>query len=324
VRRREFTRLIGGAAIWPLAASAQQLKLPTIGLLYPTAVSSAPERTAAFVQRLRELGWTAGRNILIEYRWGEGRAERAAEFAAEFVRLKVDVIVTSGVPATVAAKRATAVIPIVFAVISNPVAVGVVDSLARPGGNVTGLSNQSADLAAKRIELLREAVSGLRRLTIIANVENPDPALETEGIEAAGRALGLEVATAKLRRLEDIRPAFTELQGRMHALYVVADPLVNTNFARIHTLATAARLPTMYNNRQHVEQGGLMSYGPNFIDLWRRTAEYVDKILRGVKPEDMPVEQPTKFDLIVNLCTAQAIGVTIPATLLARADEVIE
>jgi ABC-type uncharacterized transport system substrate-binding protein len=301
VRRRQFIRLIGGAAVCPPAARAQQPKLPTIGLLYPTTVSSAPERTAAFVQRLRELGWTEGRNVLIEYRWGEGRAERAVEFAAELVRLKVDVIVTSGVPATVAAKKATAVVPIVFAVISNPVAVGVVDSLARPGGNVTGLSNQSADLAAKRLELLSEVVPGLRRLAIIANVENPDPALETEEIEAAGRALGLEVATAKLRRAEDIKPAFTALQGRMHALYVVADPLVNANFARIHTLATAARLPTMYNNRQHVEQGGQMSYGPNFLDLWRRTAEYVDKILRGSKPGDIPVEQPTKFDLVVNL-----------------------
>jgi putative tryptophan/tyrosine transport system substrate-binding protein len=324
VRRRQFIRLIGGAAVCPLAARAQQPKLPTIGLLYPTTVSSAPERTAAFVQRLRELGWTEGRNVLIEYRWGEGRAERAVEFAAELVRLKVDVIVTSGVPATVAAKKATAAVPIVFAVISNPVAVGVVDSLARPGGNVTGLSNQSADLAAKRLELLSEVVPGLRRLAIIANVENPDPALETEEIEAAGRALGLEVATAKLRRAEDIKPAFTALQGRMHALYVVADPLVNANFARIHTLATAARLPTMYNNRQHVEQGGLMSYGPNFLDLWRRTAEYVDKILRGSKPGDIPVEQPTKFDLVVNLYTAQALGLTIPPTLLARADEVIE
>jgi len=175
--------LASGAVTWPLAARAQQPKLPTVGLLYPTSVSSAPERTVAFVQRLRELGWIEGRNVLIEYRWGEGRAERAAELAAEFVRLKVEVIVTSGVPATVAAKKATAVIPIVFAVISNPVGLGIVDSLALPGGNVTGLSNQSADLAAKRLELLREVIPGLRRVAIIANVENPDPALETEEIE---------------------------------------------------------------------------------------------------------------------------------------------
>ena len=326
MRRREFITLLGGAAAaWPLAARAQQpAKLPTIGFLGASTPSAQSQWVAAFVQRLRELGWIEGRTVAIEYRWAEGRSERFAEIAAEFVRLKVDVIVTAGTAAVLAAKQATSVIPIVFAVAGDPVGSGLVASLARPGGNVTGLSIQATDLAGKRLELLREVVPGLRRLAIMANVGNPGAVLEMGEVQAAARTLGLEVATLEIRRAEDIAPAFEALKGRADALYVCADPLVITNRIRINTLALGARLPTMHGIREYVEAGGLMSYGPNFPDLFRRAADYVDKILRGAKPADIPVEQPTKFDLVINLTTAKALGLDVPPTLLARADEVIE
>ena len=325
MRRREFITLLGGAVAWPLAARAQQpAKLPTIGFMGQTTRSAAGEWTAAFVQRLRELGWIDGRNVAIEYRWGEGRDERFAEIAAEFVRLKVDVIVTSGTPQVLAAKQATSVIPIVFATAGDPVGTGLVTSLARPGGNVTGLSNQMLDLAGKQLELLREVVPNLRRLAIIANVANPAVVLEIAEAQAAARVLGLEVVIPEIRRAEDIAPAFKALEGRAQALYVIPDALVITNRARIHTLAMGVRLPTMYASRDYVEAGGLMSYGPNYPNLFRRAAEYVDKILRGAKPGDIPVEQPTKFELVINLTAAKALGLTVPDKLLGIADEVIE
>jgi putative ABC transport system substrate-binding protein len=224
----------------------------------------------------------------------------------------------------VAAKQATAVIPIVFAAAGDPVASGLVTSLARPGGNVTGLSIQQTDLAAKRLELLREVVPGLRRLAILGNVGGPAVVLDMREIEAAARTLGFEVIASEIRRGEDIVPAFEALNGRADALYVCIDPLVNTHRIRINTLALAARLPTMHGSREFVEAAGLMSYGPNLPDLFRRAADLVDKVLRGTKPADIPVEQPTKFDLVINLTTAKALGITIPPQLLARADEVIE
>jgi putative ABC transport system substrate-binding protein len=291
------------------------------GALSPSIES---QRVAAFVQRLRELAWIDGRNLAIEYRWGEGRNERYAESAAEFVRLKVDVIVTVATPPTLAAKRATAVIPIVFAAASDPVGTGLVASLARPGGNVTGLSDQIFDAGGKKLELLREVVPGLRRLAIMANMGNPASVLDMGETKATARALGLEVTTSEIRRAEDISPAFEALKGRADALYVCTDPLVDTHRVRINTLALAARLPTMHSLREYVEAGGLMSYGPIVPDLFRRAADYVDKILRGAKPGDLPVEQPTKFDLVINLTTAKALGLAIPETFLARADEVIE
>jgi ABC-type uncharacterized transport system substrate-binding protein len=324
MRRREFITLIGGAAAWPLAARAQQAgKLPTIGFLGTAASSAWGPWTAAFVQRLHELGWIEGRTVAIQYRWAEGRAERLAEIAAEFVRLKVDVIVTGG-NAAVAAKQASSVVPIVFALVDDPVGSGLVASLARPGGNVTGLSMQSTDLAGKRLALLREVVPGLRRLAIMANVEYPATVQEMGEIQAAAGALGLDVPTFEIRRAEDIAPAFEALKGRAEALYVVGDALVFTHRVRINTLALAARLPTIFFLREYVEAGGLMSYGPNFPDLFRRAADYVDKILRGAKPGDIPVEQPTKFDLIINLTTAKALGLSIPESFLVRADGVIE
>ena len=276
------------------------------------------------MQRLRELGWIEGRTVAMEYRWAEGRSERAAEIAAEFVRLKVDVIVTSGTSPVLAAKQATAVIPIVFAAAGDPVGTGLVASLARPGGNVTGLSLQAIDYVGKKLELLREVVPGLRRLAIAVNVGSPIGVLELGEVQAMARTLGLEVITSEIRRAEDIAPAFEALKGRAEALYVVTDPLLTTNRARIHTLAMGARLPTMHDGREYVEGGGLMSYGPNRTDLFRRVADHVDEILRGAKPADIPVEQPTKFDLIIDLTTAKALGLEIPPSLLARADEVIE
>jgi ABC-type uncharacterized transport system substrate-binding protein len=254
----------------------------------------------------------------------EGRNERAAEIAAEFVRLRVNVIVVQGTAAVVRARQATSVIPIVFAVAGDPVGSGLVESLARPGGNVTGLSGQQADIAAKRLELLRDVVPSLRRLAIIANIGNPYAVLELGQVQEAARALDLEAATPEIRRAEDVAPTFKALKGRTDALYVINDPLINTNRVRVITLALGARLPTMHGSRDHVEAGGLMSYGPNYPHLFRRTGDYVDKILRGAKPGDLPVEQPTKFELVVNLTTATALGLEVPPTVLARADEVIE
>ena len=326
IGRRELLAALGGAAAaWPLAARAQQAgKPPTIGFLGQTTLSGGSEWVAAFVQRLHELGWNEGRTIAIEYRWAEGREERFAELAAELVRLKVDVIVTSGTPQVLAAKQATSVIPIVFATAGDPVGNNLVASLARPGGNVTGLSNLISETGGKRLEFLREVVPGLRRLAILANVSNPAVVLDMGDVQAAARTLGLEVTTLEIRRAQDIVPAFEALNGRAEALYVSSDALVNANRIRINILAVGARLPTMHGSGDYVEAGGLMSYGVNFPDQFRRTADYVDKILRGAKPGDIPVEQPTKFDLIINLTTAKALGLTIPESFLLRADEVIE
>ena len=276
------------------------------------------------MQRLRELGWNEGRTIAIEYRWGEGREGRFAEAAAEFVRLKVDVIVVSGTPAVIASKKATSTIPIVFATAGDPVGNHLVASLARPGGNVTGLSVQSSDLASKRIELLREVVPGLRHLAILGNINNPFTVLELGEVQAAAGTLGLEVVTLKIRRAQDIAPGFDAIKGRSEALYVCVDGLMSTNRIPINILAVGARLPTMHGGREYVEGGGLMSFGANYPDLFRRSADYVDKILRGAKAADIPVEQPTKFDLIVNLITAKALGLDMPTALLALANEVIE
>jgi putative tryptophan/tyrosine transport system substrate-binding protein len=326
MKRREFITLLGGAAMsWPLAARAQQsAKLPTIGYLGTAVPSAWSPWTAAFVQRLRELGWIEGRTVVIEYRWAEGRGERFAEIAAEFVRLKVDVIVTVG-GAVLAAKQATSVIPIVFAVAADPVSSGLVGSLARPGGNVTGLSLQQTDAAGKRLELLREVLPNFRRLAIMANVGYPAAVLDMNEVQVAARKLDLEVVDKlEIRKAEDVAPAFDALKGGAQALYVCGDPLVDAVRARINTLALGARLPTLYPNREYLQAGGLMSYGPSFSDLFLRAAGYVDKILRGAKPGDLPVEQPTKFELVINQTAAKALGLKIPEAFLLRADELIE
>jgi putative ABC transport system substrate-binding protein len=325
LKRRDFITLLGGAVAWPLTARAQQAaKTPTIGFLGANTASTQRTATDAFVQRLRELGWIENRTVAIEYRWGEGRDERFAAIAAEFVRLKVDVILTYATPSPIAAKKATEVIPIVFAAAGDPVGTGLVASLARPGGNITGLSIQQTDVASKRLEMLREILPGLRRVAILANMSSPNSVLEMAEAQAAARTVGLAVVTSEVRGAEDIAPAFGALKGRAEALYVCGSPLLTTNRIQINTLALGARLPTMHGFRELTEAGGLMSYGPNFPSLFRRAAEYVDKILHGAKPADLPVEQPTKFDLIINITTAKALGLTVPPTLLARAGEVIE
>jgi putative tryptophan/tyrosine transport system substrate-binding protein len=326
MRRRDFIAIIGNAAIgWPLGARAQQpAKLRTIGFMGSGTASSQSEWTAAFLQRLHELGWSEGRNIAIEYRWAEGRSERLAEIAAEFVRLKADLILTHNTPPTLAAKRATSAIPIVFATAGDPVGTGIVASLARPGGNITGLSSEAPDTASKRLGLLRELVPGLQRLAILADTGNAYAALEERKIGDAARTLGVEVATFEMGRAADIDPAFDTMKGHAQALYVLPVALAFVNRVRINTLALAARLPTLYLVREYVDAGGLMSYGPNWPDMWRRAADFVDKILRGAKPGDLPVQAPTKFELVINLKTAKGLGLTVPPSLLASADEVIE
>jgi putative ABC transport system substrate-binding protein len=325
LKRRELLALLASTAAtgWPGAGWGQHTpKMPVIGLMGSSSAAAMSHLTAAFLQRLRELGWTEGRDLRIEYRWGEGRNERFAEIAAEFVRLKVDLILTHNTPPTLAAKQATSVIPIVFATAGDPVGTGIVASLARPGGNITGLSGQISDTAGKRIELLRELIPDLRRVAISADVDSPLAARDMDEVQGAARALALETIAFEIRRVEDIAAAFEALQGRAQALYVPAMSFVNR--IRINTYALTARLPTMHTIREPVEIGGLISYGPYWPQMWSRAADMVDKVLRGAKPADIPVEQPTRFDLVVNLTTAKALGLTIPPTLLARADEVIE
>jgi len=324
VDRRAF--VAGSIALLaaPQTAEAQQAgKLPTIGFLGTNTASAQSQWTAAFVQRLRELGWIEGRTVTIEYRWAEGRSERFGQIVSELIRLNVDVIVTHSAAPVLAAKQATSTIPIVFAV-ADPLGTGLVTSLARPGGNATGLSLQQTEATGKRLELLREVVPSLRRLAVIANVGAPAAVLEKGEVQAAARTLGLAVAAFEIRRAEDIPPTFEAVKGRAEALYVISDPLASTNRLLINKLALAARLPTIHSFREQVIAGGLMCYGTNFPSLFRRAAEYVDKILRGAKPADLPVEQPTQFELIINLKTAKAIGLTIPPSLLLRADQVIE
>jgi putative ABC transport system substrate-binding protein len=324
MRRREFiTLIVGATATWPMTTSAQQTgKLPIIGFLGASA-SGFASWAAAFAARLRELGWVEGRSIAIEYRWSEGRPERYAEIAAKFVRLKVDVILTVG-SAVPIVRQATTLIPIVFAVAIDPVGSGLVASLAKPGGNVTGQSVQAAELAGKKLELLREVMPQLRRLAIIFNADNTQPALEMGTTQAEARRLGLEIIPLAIRRAEDIAPAFQDLKTKADAVYLAVDQLIVANRSSILALAAGERLPTISGERDFVKAGSLMSYGPNFLELFRHAADYVDRILHGTKPGDMPVEQPTKFDLVVNLKTAKALGLTVPPTLLARADEVIE
>jgi putative ABC transport system substrate-binding protein len=326
MKRREFITLLGGAAAsWLLAARAQQTgKIPTIGFLNASTAAAERPRRVAFVPRLAELGWVEGRGVMIEYRSAEGVAERAGEIAAEFVQRKVDVIVVAGDAQVLAAKRATEVIPIVFAAAGDPVGNGLVASLARPGGNVTGLSVQLSDTAGKRVELLREVVPGLRRMAIFGNSANPAVALEFGPVQAAAQTIGLNIIRPEFRIAEDVPSAIESLNGRADALYVCVDPLMIANRARINMLALGARLPVVHSYRDNLEGGGLISYGPDLLDLYRRAAGMVDKILRGTKPADIPVEQPTKFELAINLKTAKTLGITIPPTLLARADEVIE
>jgi putative ABC transport system substrate-binding protein len=318
--------LLAAAAVpWPAKAWGQQSgKLPSIGVLGGGTITSQGPWLAAFLQRLGEFGWIERRTINFDIRWAEGRPEQLAEIAAELVRLKVDVIFAIGTDAALAAKRATASIPIVFPVTGDPISTGLVASFARPGGNVTGLSNQARDLGAKRLEMLREVFPAARKVGLLANAAYAASAAEMSDVQEAGSTLGLEIVPSAIRSTQEIAAVFSALRGRVDALYVVGDPLIHLNRVRINTFALVAHLPTIYPQRDYVEAAGLMSYGPNYLDLNRRAAALVDKILRGAKPAEIPVEQPTKFDLVMNLTTAQALNLEIPPMLLARADEVIE
>ena len=325
MRRREFIWLIGGAAAaLPRLALGQQLsKTPVIGFLVAGTQASHGVWVAAFAQRLSEIGWNEGRNLTIEYRWAAGDNQRMADFAAEFVQRKVDVIVSSANGVNLA-RQATSSIPIVFAAYADPVASGLAESLARPGGNVTGLTVQPSDLASKRVDLLREIVPNLRRLAALTNVASSGYSQERDGIKAAAAALNIEAEIFELRTVDDIAPALAKLRGRTDALYVLSEPLVNANKAQILETVTAAKIPTMFGFREFVEAGGLMSYGPNFSDLFRRAADFTNRILRGAKPADLPIQQPVKFDLILNLKTAKTLGLKVPNSFLLLADEVIE
>jgi putative ABC transport system substrate-binding protein len=325
MRRRQFLALLSGVAIaHSHAARAQQKTRPlTIGVLGVATALAWKPLIAAFLQRLHDLGWVEGRDVNIEYRWAEGHSERFAELADSLVRLNVDVIVTAG-GAVVAAKQATTAIPIIFAVASDPIGTGLIASLAHPGGNVTGLSVQAPDLAGKRVELLRELIPNLRRFAIMANPGYAAAAREMNEVQTAGRAFNLETNIFEIHESKDIAVAIEALKGSTDVLYVCIDPLTDTNQMMITQSTTAARIPTMNAFRDGVRAGSLIFYGPNIEDLFRRAADFVDKILRGAKPADIPVEQPTKYDLVINVKAAKALGLTVPPTLLTRADEVIE
>jgi putative tryptophan/tyrosine transport system substrate-binding protein len=325
MRRREFVALVGSVTAWPFAARAQQSKPPTVGYFGATTAAAEKLRTDAFVQRLGELGWVDGRTVAIDYRWADSQTERFPEIATGLVRLSVDTIVPTSTAAALVCKRATAVIPIVVPLTGDPLGTGLVASLARPGANITGLSNQSADLAGKRLEILRKVAPSIRRLAILANVEYPGRIAEIADIRAAARTFNIDVADHEIRSAADIAPVFDAMRaGGADAVYVVGDTLTNSIRTQIAALAMQARLLTIYVAREYVEAGGLMSYGANIPHLFQRAAELVDKVLRGTKPGDIPFEQPTEFNLVINLKTAKTVGLTIPQTLLATADEVIE
>jgi len=329
MRRREFITFIGGAAALPFAAHGQQKSMPVIGVLGSGPPDVNDPNISAFRQELAGLGYVEGRNILIEYRWAEGKPERFPVLAAELVALKVDVILTAGgTLAALAAKQATTTIPIVFGVVGDPIAEGLVTSLARPGGNITGLSNVTNDLIGKWLELLKQVVPGVNLAAVLWKPDSmPDRAREVRLKEASAsaQALGMQLQVVEALGPADLDRAFLDISAKgANALVVLTTPIFGIERQRIADLAAKNRLPTVYGSRNYVDVGGLMSYGPSFTDLHRRAASYVDKILKGAKPSDLPVEQPTKFELVINRKTANALGLTVPPTLLAQADEVIE
>jgi ABC-type uncharacterized transport system substrate-binding protein len=304
------------------AEAQQPARIHRIGILSPVSESFFSARVEAFRQRLRQLGYVEGKNIVIEYRYTEGKRERLSELAAELVRLKVDVIVTTGPGTTLAAKKASATIPIVFAAAGDPIGIGLVSSLAQPGGNITGLSLMAPDLDGKRLELLKEAFPKVARVAFLWQPGSTPQALTK--MEAAAKALGLKLLSLEVRSLDDFEGAFARAKKeRAQALITTTGGLINTQQRRVLDFAAKNRLPAIYHYSEFVEAGGLMSYGPDNTDLWRRAGDFVDKILKGAKPADLPIEQPTKFEFFVNLKTAKQIGVTIPSNVLARADRVL-
>jgi len=326
MKRRDFLGVLGGAAAWPLAARAQQpTQVWRIGILEIVASGSNAKSFNAFRQGLRELGYVEGQNLVIEYRSADGDNERFSGLAAELVRLKVDLIVTRTTVAALAAKRATETIPIVMAASGDPQGFGLVASLARPGGNVTGLSSVAAELTGKRVELLKDMVPAIARLSAIFNMTNPIHVLEWSEVEKAARTLGIQPRLLDIRKREDIERAFDAARDQhADAIIIGGDTLIETNLSLIVGLAASHHLPATYTFRDFVDAGGLIFYGASYPDLYRRAATYVDKVLKGAKPADLPIQQPTKFELVINLKTAKALGLTVPPALLDRADEVIE
>jgi ABC-type uncharacterized transport system substrate-binding protein len=329
MKRREFITLLGGAAAasiyWPVPLNAQQTgKTYRIGFLWdgPTVF---PDAIEAFRRALRDLGYVEGRNIAIEYRWADGKPERMRELAEELVLLKVDVIVAPSSIYTDAAKQATSTIPIVFMSHADPLGSDHVTSLSRPGGNITGLSLMMTETNVKSLELLKEAIPGLSRIAVIFDPATPSHGPGLKAVEVAGLSLALRVQPVPVRSSTEYESAFSAIsRERADAVLVLSTPLFIAEARRLAELAIKHKLPSIFGPKQHVEAGGLMSYSPDRSDLWRRGAIYVDKILRGVDPADLPVEQPTKFELVINLKTAKALGLDVPPSLLARADEVIE
>jgi putative ABC transport system substrate-binding protein len=307
------------------AAAQQPRKVPRVGFLSFASANSFPARVEALRLGLRELGLVEGQTIAIDWRWAEGREDRLPGLAEELVRLKVDVIVTHGVAATLAARRATAAIPSVFASADDPVATGLVESLARPGGNVTGLSVMALDLSGKRLEMLKEVIPKLKRVAVLRNPTNPVSVPELKETQVAARALGVQIQSLEVADPGGFAGAFSAMtHKRAGALIVLSDAMFSGRHAQIVSLAMKSRLPAIFAPREFPEAGGLMSYGPNVADLWRRSATYVDKILKGAKPADLPVEQPTRFELVINMKTAKALGITFPQSILIRADQVIQ
>ena len=311
----------------PLAADGQPTgKVHRIGYLSGSSATAVLRFVEGFRQGLRDLGWVEGQNIVIDYRFAEGRFDRLPDLAAELVRLKVEVIVAGPTPPAVAAKNATGTIPIVMYAVGDPVGQGLVASLARPGGNVTGLSfTVGSETFGKGLELLKETVPEVRRLAVLSNPANASHALAIENVKVAARSLGVQLQLLEARGPEEFEGAFAAMaKERVAALLVPTDPVFFLHRARLAELAAKNRLPSVHSLREYVEAGGLMSYGPSLLDLLRRAATFVDKILKGAKPADLPVEQPTKFELVINLKTAKALGLTIPQSLLLRTDQVIE
>ena len=324
MKRRTFIAGLVGTAAFPLAVRAQPINRPTIGFLGANTELLDRPRIDTFTRRLAELGWTAERSIVLETRWSNGSVQRAGEIASEFARRPVDLILTAGDNQVAAAKKATDTIPIIFAATGDPVGNGLVASLANPGGNATGLSLQLTDSVGKRVDLLRDLLPSLHRLGLIGNIANQTVGPEWRAAQSEARALGIEIIQSGFSRTEEVASAIDNLKGRVEALYVCQDPLVGSSIAEIAASALDAGLATMFSVRELAQQGGLISYGPDFPMMYRRAAEMADKILRGTKPADIPVEQPTAFDLVINLKTAKALGLKVSDTLLNRADQVIE
>ena len=322
--------LLSAAAIviaFAYQADAQQRgRIPHVGILLPSAPNTAPDANLeAFRQGLHDLGYVEGRNIILEYRWAENREDQYPALVADLIRLKVDIMFTSSTPAVLVAKQATKTIPIVFPVSSDPVSVGIVDSFARPGGNATGLSSMASELWPKRMELLKEAFPKVSRLAMIWNSSNPGMKLRAKETLASAGPLGVTVQDRGVRDLEGLESVFATLtKDRPDALLTMVDPFTRFHLKRILEFAAKNRLPAIYEDRSFVEAGGLISYGPSLAELWRRSAAYVDKILKGAKPADLPVEQPTRFELFINLKTAKELGVTIPQSVIYQADKVIK